>query len=240
MTDATITLRGILAGQPSLLDDLQIPATLDRDTMIGRICMRCNNLRPLYPDGPYFQAAIGIWSKSRLEVWEELEKTRHYDYTPIHNYDRHETEQTIQDGTYKDDTEAGHTRTTDNTGKQVSTGSTDNTGSQNGNDVTDVGGFNTAGSNAPFDKQTLERATTGHEDTQGTVDTTANEQQTAQDTETVNRKEDWQNDRELYAYGNIGVTSTQELIQQQRDIVMFNLYDVISEEFVDEFMLLIY
>lgn len=105
MTDATITLKGILAGQPSLFDDLQIPATLDRDTMIGRICMRCNNLRPLYPDGPYFQAAIGIWSKSRLEVWEELEKTRHYDYTPIHNYDRHETEQTIQDGTYKDNTE---------------------------------------------------------------------------------------------------------------------------------------
>ena len=40
--------------------------------------------------------------------------------------------------------------------------------------------------------------------------------------------------------GNIGVTMTQEMIRQQRDIVMFNLYDVLVQEFKERFCLLVY
>lgn len=40
--------------------------------------------------------------------------------------------------------------------------------------------------------------------------------------------------------GNIGVTMTQELIQRQREIAMFNLYDVIVQEFKSRFCLLVY
>lgn len=240
MTGATLTLQGILAARPNLFEQMQVPAGIDKDILVGRICMRCNNLRVLYPDGDYFQAAIDIWSRSRLPVWEELEKTRHYEYEPIHNYDRHEEENTVQDGTYRDDSAGTHTHTTDNTGKQVYEGSSNGTGTQDDTVTGTVGGFNTPGSNAPFDKQVSDRDTSTQESSQSTTDTTNNEQQNAEDTETVNRKEDWTNDRSLYAYGNIGVTSTQELIQQQREVVMFNLYDLISEEFVAEFMILVY
>lgn len=40
--------------------------------------------------------------------------------------------------------------------------------------------------------------------------------------------------------GNIGVTMTQEMIRQQREVVMFNLYDVIVQEFKERFCLLVY
>lgn len=40
--------------------------------------------------------------------------------------------------------------------------------------------------------------------------------------------------------GNIGVTMTQEMIQKQRDIVMFDLYDTITSEFKEKFCLLLY
>lgn len=45
---------------------------------------------------------------------------------------------------------------------------------------------------------------------------------------------------ELHAHGNIGVTTTQEMIRQQRNIELFNLYDIIIEDFKMRFCILIY
>ena len=51
-----------------------------------------------------------------------------------------------------------------------------------------------------------------------------------------------QNDgeHELHAHGNIGVTTTQEMIEQQRRIDLFNLYDIIIEDFKMRFCILVY
>ena len=45
---------------------------------------------------------------------------------------------------------------------------------------------------------------------------------------------------ELHAHGNIGVTTTQKLIREQRDIELFNIYDIIIEDFKMRFCILIY
>ena len=45
---------------------------------------------------------------------------------------------------------------------------------------------------------------------------------------------------ELHAHGNIGVTTTQKLISEQRDIELFNPYDIIIEDFKMRFCILIY
>lgn len=44
----------------------------------------------------------------------------------------------------------------------------------------------------------------------------------------------------LRAYGNIGVTTTQQMIESERELVKFNLYEYIAEEFAKEFCLLVY
>lgn len=44
----------------------------------------------------------------------------------------------------------------------------------------------------------------------------------------------------IRAYGNIGVTTTQQMMQQERDIAKFNLYDIIAEEFKLRFCILVY
>jgi hypothetical protein len=41
-------------------------------------------------------------------------------------------------------------------------------------------------------------------------------------------------------YGNIGVTMTQQMIEAERELVRFNIYDVIIESFKQRFCLLIY
>lgn len=45
---------------------------------------------------------------------------------------------------------------------------------------------------------------------------------------------------ELHAHGNIGVTTTQKLIREQRAIDLFNLYDIIIEDFKMRFCILVY
>ena len=45
---------------------------------------------------------------------------------------------------------------------------------------------------------------------------------------------------ELHAHGNIGVTTTQQLIREQREVELFNLYDIIIEDFKMKFCILIY
>ena len=47
-------------------------------------------------------------------------------------------------------------------------------------------------------------------------------------------------EHELHAHGNIGVTTTQQLIREQRDIDLFNLYDIIIEDFKMGFCILVY
>lgn len=44
----------------------------------------------------------------------------------------------------------------------------------------------------------------------------------------------------LHAHGNIGVTTTQKLIREQRAIELFNLYDIIIEDFKMRFCIMIY
>ena len=44
----------------------------------------------------------------------------------------------------------------------------------------------------------------------------------------------------LHAHGNIGVTTTQKLIREQRAIENFNLYDIIIEDFKMRFCILVY
>lgn len=47
-------------------------------------------------------------------------------------------------------------------------------------------------------------------------------------------------DRELISQGNQGVTSTQQLIKEQREVSEFSLYDIIISEFKTRFCLLVY
>lgn len=41
-------------------------------------------------------------------------------------------------------------------------------------------------------------------------------------------------------HGNIGVTTTQQMLQAERDVSMFNIYDVICKDFMKRFLIWIY
>ena len=103
------------------------------------------------------------------------------------------------------------------------------------------------------DTETSETTTFGKTETnkdETTYGKTENVQETKRFGETVSRTAGVthgeqvsttnEGEHELHAHGNIGVTTTQQLIKEQRAIELFNLYDIIIEDFKMRFCILIY
>lgn len=57
---------------------------------------------------------------------------------------------------------------------------------------------------------------------------------------TGTNKRDAKHSRSGRSHGNIGVTTSQQMIQSEREVAMFNIYDIIAESFVENFCLMIY
>lgn len=55
-----------------------------------------------------------------------------------------------------------------------------------------------------------------------------------------NTTADTEGSHTLHAHGNIGVTTTQKLIREQREIEQFNIYDIIIKDFKQRFCIMIY
>lgn len=163
----TLSLLGLYQYNEQLFDGLRIPDGVDKDTLVKNLLAETAEFEILYPDPEFMANMISVWSAKELPVWEELEKTRHYEYDPISNYDRNEES----------------TNTGESLGK--------------------VAGYNAA------DLVNSSGASTD-----------------------VKRK--------ARMWGNIGVTTTQQMINEQREVVKFNISDYIIESFIKRFCLLVY
>jgi len=97
------------------------------------------------------------------------------------------------------------------------TTSTSRTGSDT--DTEGVSAFNAAGMTDHT------RSTTTYGSGSSGSDASSNEEQIA---------------RELYVHGNIGVTSAQDMIKQEREIADFDIVDIIVEEYKRKFCVVIY
>lgn len=220
---ATLDLLGIYNYDPTILDLMQIPAALDRQTLIDNLIMETAEQEILYPNATFLKQAIGSWSAKNLHKWQELYDTTQYEYNPIWN----------KDGTILE-TEtrnlAGTDHTTDNTDR------VDNLEDKETRDLDDsnthsVYGFNSSTA-APESKDEGEYngtdtySHTGRQDIDRTFD------KATTDTGTISRARTEQ--------GNIGLTSTQELIEKQRAVVEFNIMDVIIKDFMQRFCIGVY
>lgn len=163
----TLSLLGLYKYNEQLFDGLRIPKGVDKDTIVQNLLAETAEFEILYPDPEFMANMIAVWSAKELPVWEELEKTRHYNYDPISNYDRNEE--------------------STNTGESL--------GKVAGYNATDL--VNSSGAS----------------------------------TDVKRRARMW---------GNIGVTTTQQMINEQREVVKFNISDYIIESFIKRFCVLVY
>lgn len=221
-----LTVEGLYNYDNTLFDGFNVPKGLVKQIAIDAILMRTRELEILYPDFTYMKNRITIWSNKYQINWEKLYDTTVLEYNPIENYDR------MEDWTDTDDETStsarDNTRNTTNTVKSTSTNEI-----MNSVNVTDQNTAFNAGL-ADHAKQITDGDTTEN----GSITNT----ETGKDTENenVNGGRTGRHTRTGRAHGNIGVTTSQQMIQSERDLVVFNLYDVIAESFIENFCLMVY
>lgn len=241
----------------TIFDLFQLPEELmsEKETIIDNLLMETAEREIIYPDAPFMKSAIGSWSKKQLHVWEELYKTTQYVYNPIWNKDGTRVEERELAGTdYRTDdhdTTRTHLDTVTRTHTDTLTRThTDTMTTTHGLTVTtddSVYGYNSS-TKAPESQEIAAQSGTSSDAHTGNI-TDAHTGSIAdahtgtisdKDTGTVKHDTSDTGSITITEQGNIGVTSTQSLIQEQREVVKFNILDVIIKDFEDRFILKVY
>lgn len=148
---------------------------------------------------------------TREYAWKTLLDTESFEYNPIENYDRTESEQITHNlGAQTNSNTIGATHET------VAEGSHTDTTTE-GRSAENSSGY-----------QPDSQAQTEY----GAVSTTT-EANARNDSSTIGARED-QETRAVCVHGNIGVTSTQDMIKQQREIANFSTIYEIAHEIANE------
>lgn len=220
---ATMSLLGLYQADPTLFDNLELPEGLEADTLRNNMICELAELEVIYPDPVFMKSAIGFWSKKQLHVWTELYETLLYDYNPIWNKDGTKTE--TRDLAATEDVTDGNTHSHDITSTRNLAHTDDSTTTES------VFGFNSSTA-ADANKTVLDMDTsdTGTVRDAGSSSDSRSIDRDTTDTGTVTTVEQ----------GNIGTTSTQSLIREQREVVQFNVYDYIIADFRKRFCLMVY
>ena len=227
MSEYKITLIGletfINKEGSSLFNSLLLPAGIDKELLKDNILMRSGEFEVLYADPYLTQSLISIWSRKYYSTFERWVKALNIEYDPLNNYDRHEI---IEDAT--SDFQKGNTKnesgsdTTSTTESKVET-----------DDITDYdeSAFNETAPTAKS-KTTLDGEINSFTQDLG---------QTTSDSNTdTSLEKDGTYKRQAHLYGNIGVTTSQQMLQSELDLGYWNLIDRITDLFLREFCLLVY
>ena len=236
---------------PSYTDENNIVHTLNRDDVINNILLQCAELEVIYPSVQMMKFAIGVWSASNSRTWDKLYKSMFFDYNPIWNLDTNETETE----TNERDISRQHTGSNNETlnlsdaeTRNLSDAETRNltdTETPNLTDTESVQGFNSnqwseAKKNVKTGTDTFTHTGTDtvlHTGTD-TILHTGTDNTAITNNETVSDD----NDRTLTKRrtGNQGVSTTQSMIREERDVAEFSIIEYITQSFKERFCLLVY
>lgn len=182
-----------------------IDSRIDKDVLTSEIYGRAFNMRVLYKSIDVFKEQSDMFFKKWKWQISQLIDTMEYDYNPIWN----------KDGTITENRNVERDRE-----ENVKDDSNQNSHTTaNGKTVHDESPFNTDNYHT-VSRDTDDSNRNDSIDTERTIDTDENESTV----EKVVRKEQ----------GNIGLTSTQTLISEQRALMDWNIYNWIIEKYLTE------
>lgn len=194
------------------------------DALINGIMLEHGEKCVLYTDPDFMAQAIGLWSYKWKEDINRMSNAIYSEYNPIYNFDRNEEYQDNEGVSYVSKTDAGHkaTDSPDYTLAQTVDGNTEHKVSAD-ND-----------SNYQPESKDISNA--------GTMKTSGKTQDLS---ETSNSKTNDQTSRNFkhnaHLYGNIGVTTTQQMIEAETKMrLRHNIIDIIGRIFAQELLLSIY
>lgn len=242
---ATLTTRGMYNIYDVLFDGLNVPDGMVKQVAVDNILSTTDGLETLYPNPPMLASLISQWASVMRPIWAKLFETTQLQYDPIYNYDRteehsmsgsdvHSTAGTVTDTTTSEET---HEETVSGSGKETPSGTEKQKASEN------VAAFNTDSASVPSSVTETEISFTNRE-TQRTANTTTNRENMTESSGTKTTKDtltmEYGKKETVRAFGNIGVTTTQQMIQSEREVVQFSVYQVIADDFKQRFCIMVY
>lgn len=201
----------------TVFDGFRVPEGMDRTTTLQNLLMETSEMSVIYPSINALRMAVTVWTNKNFMVWSELYKTLFYKYNPIHNYNRKEELIETHTGDTKEIRDTS--TTTDYTRDLHETVENDS------NDK--VAAFNNG----------LTDSETSHDYSSSAQ--TGSQNETKRDEGTITNDRDLTDMHLMHAYGNIGVTTTQDMIEAQREVVQFNMIDYITNDFKKHFCVMV-
>lgn len=256
MSSAKLTIIGfddyfVQMGQ-SLFDNLTLPEGITKDTLIDNIILEGGEFEVMYSDPDFMRRAIGAWSLKWYPSIERWIKALAIEYNPLENYDRMED--------WTDNIERSEAASTEDTLSR------DEAADFSQSDARQTGGDNTITTdrdslNSP-PKRTIERSaydSNNYEPSSQETETgkwkEINAQNTSESGATSSEgntrisetgrgsSSSALNDDSVHSgriHGNIGVTTSQQMLMQELEIGYWNIYEKVTELFLKEFTIPVY
>lgn len=210
-TKQTIPLYAFYRWDDTLFDLLNVPDGVDKDKLIDNILLEAGERSVIYSDPDFLKKAIGIWSNTYQATFERWANALAIEYDPLENYDRREA--WTDDSTHSGSTQ---TSTTDSqTTGQTSSG-------------TETGSRVAYPDNAWHDTQKTVDSGSLNINVSGTGSGTGTESATDA------------SKHEGRIHGNIGVTTSQQMLQSELDLGYWNVIVKITDLFIENFIIMIY
>lgn len=220
MSSAKITLIGLYrwlnAEDIDLFDAFKsLPEGIDKETLVNLILTEGGEFEPLYADANMMKGQIELFVSQHMRTFTKWVKALSIEYNPIENYDRME-----------DWTDVNH-----NIESSTGNSSSNSSGNSNGNNTN-----NTNNSVSAFDDNSM----SPHDSSITSSNSSANSSASSSSNSITNGSSDGNSTHTGRTHGNIGVTTSQQMLQSELDIARFNIYQHICDLFIDELLLAVY
>ena len=200
--------------------DQSLPDGVSWEDVQLNIIQECADLEVVISNPEILKRLITSWGKRKARAWDRYYKAISTTYDPLDNYDRTETETVNESG--NDGRETGYTSSSADEEANTRTPNLTSTNETSAYNVTTY--------------QPKDRNTQGG--TEGFAGSRNNS--TSSDTETSGNYQRAIG-RSIRSRGNIGVTSSQDMLNQELDVTeRLDIYAVITQDFKREFCLLVY
>lgn len=200
----------------TLFDNIKLYEGFDKQILVDLILQQSGELFPFHQQPAYLQANIENWFSRMYEQFKRSYDALYMEYNPIENYDRHED---------WSDSESGSVSTSES----ASASSHDSTSDSSSNSMTND--ISAANQLAGFVPDTASNGTSAGNSSSDTKNQTAS-------ASSSNRTNLVKHSGRLH--GNIGVTTTQQMIESELQLRKYDIYQEIANMFEKEFMTRVY
>ena len=231
MSIAKITLTGqeiwLQKNNQSVFDLLSLPEGIEKDNVVDNIILECGEFETLYSDPFFMRTAIGTWSNKHYRTFEKWIAALNLEYNPLENYDRQE------DWTDTGDENTKVKFTDDTTTETDSSTTSEGSSEQNGNTENLVSAFDSS-SYQESEKHVIDT------DEEHTDEVSSNTKLTNDSEQNTEGEKDTIDKHTGRIHGNIGVTTSQQMLQSELDIARFNIIQEITNLFMTELCICVY